>query len=94
MDIETSADELVATKPKLMGKVYPNPAQTIIHVPIYANTEASIEISDLTGRSLVNQPVAASENHLSIDISNWSKGVYFVKISTKDAAQIEKFVVR
>ncbi len=94
MDIETSTDELVATKPKLMGKVYPNPAQTIIHVPIYANTEASIEISDLTGRSLLNQPVAASENHLSIDISNWSKGVYFVKISTKDAAQIEKFVVR
>lgn len=94
MDIETTTDEFDPAKPKLMGKVYPNPAQTIIHVPVYANTEANIEISDLTGRSLMNQSVAASENRLSIDISNWEKGVYFVRISTADAAQIEKFVVK
>lgn len=94
MDIETSTDELAATRPKLMGKVYPNPAQTIIHVPVYTNTEASIEISDLTGRNLVHQTVAASKTSVSVNISNWEKGVYFVRISTADSAQIEKFVVK
>jgi carboxypeptidase T len=94
MDIETETDELAAAKTKLIGKVYPNPAQTMIQVPVYANTEASIEISDLTGRSLLNQLVAPSETRFSVDVSNWDKGVYFVRISTANAAQVEKFVIK
>jgi carboxypeptidase T len=94
MDIETETDELAAAKTKLIGKVYPNPAQTMIQVPVYANTEASIEISDLTGRSLLNQLVAPSETRFTVDISNWDKGVYFVRISTANAAQVEKFVIK
>ncbi len=94
MDIETETDELAAAKTKLIGKVYPNPAQTMIQVPVYANTEASIEISDLTGRSLLNQLVAPSETRFTVDVSNWDKGVYFVRISTANAAQVEKFVIK
>jgi carboxypeptidase T len=93
MDIETAINDPLAGKPKLMGKVYPNPASKAIYVPLHVNSNAYVEISDLTGRNLFAQLVDASITRLPIDISNLEKGVYFVRITTADAAQVEKFVV-
>ena len=60
--------------------VYPNPASDELFVKNENNIElSSIKITDLTGKIIVNQRSQLS----SINISNLSKGMYFVTIETK-----------
>lgn len=68
--------------------VYPNPASDKLYLYSSANNE-SYEITDITGRQ-VSSFVKTESKH-SIDVSRWSRGVYFLK--NKQTAVVSKFVV-
>ncbi len=69
--------------------LYPNPASSLIHIDINDSTETlkTIEITNILGKVIkkVNDPLS---NQQSINVSDLSKGIYFVKI-TLESSQIQ-----
>ena len=69
--------------------IYPNPASTEIIVSTKNQTIDSVVISDVMGKILVNYSDVNSEN-LKVDISSYSKGLYFIKINNSILKKIIK----
>ena len=73
--------------------IYPNPADNKINIELHDEQieSAQIEIIDTIGRSIyINN--TSSNNEISIDVSNLSKGIYFIKLNTEDRQYIQKFI--
>ena len=69
--------------------VYPNPTNGNVNINCN-NTIKSVQLFDVQGRLL--QTNLVNENQTSIDISNKSKGVYFLKIISDKGIGVEKIV--
>jgi hypothetical protein len=69
--------------------VYPNPASTEINVSVRNQSIDSVIISDVMGKIIDDYSTTNSEN-LSIDISAYSKGIYFIKINNTVLKKIIK----
>jgi Secretion system C-terminal sorting domain len=83
------------TKPKLVvlyGEgdqsllIYPNPASTQVYVEILdtENPEGTIDLVDNMGRVLKTITFTKNTSRYSIDLSNLSKGVYYIKVQEAD----------
>ncbi|KXK38878.1 MAG: T9SS type A sorting domain-containing protein [Saprospiraceae bacterium] len=71
--------------------VYPNPASDIIHIQTASDvTITSFTITDITGKSILNH--SASGNHISIDASQLSSGIYMIRIKAGDYMVTKKLV--
>lgn len=67
--------------------IYPNPTSSKININSNSNIK-SIELYDVQGRVLVTQ----IGNSKSLDISDKTNGIYFVKITTEKGSKVEKIV--
>jgi len=69
--------------------VSPNPAsnQLIINVPKLLQTDYHIDIINANGISIINQ-----SNLATIDISQLTNGIYFIKLITKTGTRTAKFI--
>ncbi len=71
--------------PSIAINLYPNPAiQNICinHSPI--GKEAVLTITDILGNKILSRTINGSQNIVSIDISGFSSGMYFVEIISLD----------
>lgn len=62
--------------------IYPNPTSGIISISFEEITEMNIQVFDLTGKivhSVNEKPLSTS---IDLDISSFSKGIYFIKIDS------------
>ncbi|MBL7887564.1 MAG: T9SS type A sorting domain-containing protein [Flavobacterium sp.] len=69
--------------------IYPNPTSSIININGNFNIK-TIQLYDVQGRLLQTQ--LADEVQTSIDISEKSKGVYFLKITSDKGSKVEKLI--
>jgi photosystem II stability/assembly factor-like uncharacterized protein len=69
-------------------RVYPNPATSDLNIEAPQN--AIIEILNIEGQRL--KTIIANENHTIIDISDFAKGLYFVKVKTAMGFEVKKFI--
>ena len=87
------SNQLLATaeNSKQKTSVYPNPASDELFVKNENNIELSaIKITDLTGKIVLNQNAALN----SINISNLSKGMYFVTIETQTGNTVTSKIIK
>lgn len=74
-------------------EVYPNPSNGIVNINFSELNEAvQIEILSMDGK-LVYSLDSFNENHITIDASSWSSGIYTVKLNSKSNAQTIQLVV-
>jgi len=69
--------------------LYPNPTKG--KITIACENMERVEVLDITGKLVYE--IAVSSNVLDIDISSFTKGVYFVKVSTADGVAVERIVL-
>ena len=69
------------------AKVYPNPAQNMLHVEGTGLTE--VEVFNIMGQSVLH----VGENFETVDISHLQNGIYFVRLKTKDGEKTVKLVI-
>ncbi|WP_396146656.1 T9SS type A sorting domain-containing protein [Flavobacterium sp.] len=69
--------------------IFPNPTQSIINVKS-ENSIKSIQLYDVQGRLL--QTKLTDEISSSIDISDKSKGIYFLKVTSDKGIKVERIV--
>ncbi len=76
-------------------KVYPNPVKEALYIELLSTNknEINVEIYNISGiliKPYIKEPVI--NGSISINVEDLNKGVYFLKISSEDKNQIEKFI--
>jgi hypothetical protein len=98
--------ESVTSKPAVPVKLAPIEAQTDIniypsittgHVYITRNRDLGnvvLEIYDQAGRKMLNVPKTAFVNSSTLDLSNFSNGIYFLRIKKPGTSITKKIIVQ
>ena len=69
--------------------IFPNPTSNIINVNAN-NSIKSIQLFDVQGRILETK--LEEENQVTVDVSTYSNGIYFLKINAENGSNIQRFV--
>jgi hypothetical protein len=75
--------------------LYPNPAQEEITLSLDAvnNGQVKIDVLNLSGESIYSETVYASGSFKkAIDLKNFSKGIYFIRVSTNQQTHTAKLI--
>jgi len=72
--------------------IYPNPTQNYLYIQFDNNTQKEIEIYSLNGHKI--KSLYTNEFINTIDVSDLSQGMYFIKILDKDASYMMKKIVK
>ena len=72
-------------------KIYPNPANNKLTIENNNFIISSIELFDISGKSIVVKRV--DEMTTILDISNLYNGIYFVKVNSNQSSIIKKLIV-
>jgi hypothetical protein len=73
--------------------IYPNPSVDFFNVKIGDIQPQSLEVTDISGKNIISKKdFDNSGNEIQIDMSNVSKGVYFIKIATADKSVVKKII--
>ncbi len=67
--------------------IYPNPANTEININLPSNNNFEIEIINTLGESILN-----TQNKHTIDVSQFSNGIYFIKVKQEDNFYSQRFI--
>lgn len=73
--------------------MYPNPSDNQVSFQLPSNiNKAQVTVFDYLGKSLLKQNISTSNK--TVDISNLSSGIYFVRIQTNTKVGTKKLIVR
>jgi len=75
---------------KTIFKIYPNPAHDILNIETETSETFNIEIFDIQGRQLsqISNLTSTSSSLISVNISSFPSGIYFIKVGNS----VKKFV--
>ena len=71
--------------------IYPNPTNGLVHVNLGNNNAINYTISTIEGR-IVTQESNVTANNMTINLSNESKGIYFLKIENNTSSKVYKII--
>lgn len=71
------------------SKIYPNPANNVVHITSNSEIEA-VNVFDISGKLILNQPLIIKVFQYDLEISDITKGTYFLHIKTTNGIQIQK----
>lgn len=69
--------------------MYPNPAKGIVSVDLTNGTK-NIVVFDVVGKTVYNTTTSAS--NVSIDVNNWSRGIYFVNVYQNGIKKVSRLI--
>jgi hypothetical protein len=72
-------------------KIFPNPARDFIQIDFGSVEHRNVEILNNQGR-LVFEGILSNKKKISI--SNWTSGIYYIKVGDVDSQVIGKLVVQ
>lgn len=73
--------------------IYPNPSNGIFNIKMKSITEVKFDIYDITGK-LIMRKSNIIENNYKLDLTNYSKGIYFMKINSDLGSVTKKLLVQ
>jgi hypothetical protein len=91
----SSVKKIVYTAAKLSISLYPNPVKNILTIEGQQvfGTNTNITITDVTGKMLNIASKKIKDNMIYVDVTNLSKGVYFLRLNTETGvASTNRFV--
>ena len=73
-------------------KIYPNPTGGILYLDVLENSMqiSEVEIINITGRTIYHK----AESIEQVDVSGFSKGLYFVKVRVNGNMYVEKVIIQ
>ncbi len=75
--------------------IYPNPVSNTLSIAFsafYNTDKTTLEIMDITGRTIVNSKLSIVNSKASVDVSSLSKGMYFIKVANATSSEVVKFI--
>jgi len=94
IEITTTTVDVEEMLGKTNIRLFPNPATDQLNIRFndYQNNVVEMSIIDMTGREVLRGRLMNKDN--TIQISNLSKGNYFLRLQTGAESSVQKFVVR
>jgi serine protease len=92
----TSVDE--NNSDNFSWNVFPNPVRdnTAINLSLYQNENVKIELTDITGKSVLilkDGKLPAGKNVINLNSKNLRSGIYFIKMTTRDKEETKKLII-
>lgn len=86
----------VIDKKRWQGKVYPNPARTLLYFEGQVQNGAPVDVQlfDYNGKLLAEKCIRQHHGLQSLDISTYPKGLYFVRFSADGQELLHKIVLQ
>ena len=80
-----------------INNVYPKPASAILHISVEADaiTSGTLSVVDMNGKIVSRSAISLNKgnNIFDVDVSSFSKGIYFAKINSNEKEMaVEKWV--
>lgn len=76
--------------------IFPNPVKdkVVIRFTAKQNADATVQLTDIMGRTLSSQVIAISNgnNEVAIDMQNHANGVYHLSVNNKDNSRVVKLI--
>lgn len=87
MDYVTAPEHNATVDENSSIRVYPNPANEVLYIETDKETEGmlTVEIFNTTAMLIYSKNINAGDKYQAIDISNIRKGIYYIRIRSKDA---------
>ena len=73
--------------------VYPNPAQNSINIESNANNISNLKVYSVTG-ALLREVNDINNSLITLDVSNYPKGIYFVNITLDDGTNMVQKIIK
>ncbi len=73
--------------------IYPNPSSGIFNIKMKNLADFKCDVFDITGKHIMSKSNSL-KNDFNLDLSNYSKGIYFMKIQTELGSTTKKLVVQ
>lgn len=73
-------------------EIYPNPVINELNIALSINAETNIQIIDILGKILIDETFNNSTEIAKFDLSNFKKGIYLIRISSKDEILNSKII--
>lgn len=70
--------------------LYPNPSSSVFHMTIVAKGSKEIEIMDVAGKLIYRKETNATA--MELDLTNYSSGIYYLKVQTADKQLYRKLI--
>jgi len=90
--VMSQANEIKETENKYLLSIFPNPATNYINIDLKEGKAQSAEIYDVKG-NLVIKKTNNFDSKFTINTSNLTNGIYFIKILTDKEAITSKFTI-
>lgn len=86
----------IRTQNNIMFSIYPNPTNNLINIQFgnnySTNKNATIEIIDVVGQTILQQTILINKGVETLNVSNFSKGIYMVNIKNDGQNNVSTFV--
>ena len=102
-DVKPLADCIVSNENVLLGEltlesIYPNPARSMTVIPVVSGeaVDATIEISDILGRTLktiFDGKLPIGKSNYFIQANEYSAGTYFVSLKTDNQSIVQQLII-
>jgi len=73
--------------------IYPNPSTGIFNIKMKNPTEFKYDIFDITGKTLLSKSKIKQTN-TTLDLTDYAKGLYFIKITTDSGSTTKNLIVK
>lgn len=74
--------------------IFPNPSQGILYIEnSYTNNEFGVNVYNVTGQRVFSDILDGKITSHKIDLSNFSKGVYYIQINSKESVLTQRLVL-
>jgi len=75
--------------------VYPNPASDVVNISLKQNEEITkVELRDMSGRIILNNPMATHSNSYQFSVVNYPQGTYILTIYLKNKTIVKKLIIK
>lgn len=78
--------------------VYPNPANNVVNISLDAlngTANYEIQIFNISGAMVYqNNTTFTGSNNVTLDVANWQKGIYFIKLENNGEIAIKQLIVQ
>jgi len=91
----TGINKLNVQTPKF--DIYPNPSDGALFIDFNFELNGSLKLAliDMLGQIVYSQEYRQiKNNHLTLDLNNLNKGIYFLKIDGEERMTFEKIIIR
>lgn len=72
--------------------IYPNPSNGKFNIEFNNNSAEKITVFDALGKVVIESKVSENSNNQSLDLSDYSAGIYFVKVNAGEEIIMKKIV--